>query len=125
MEHPDLSPDAAAGQDVGVVIPELECGPGQGVEIFFDVFVFVFHQHGAAVHVDDADGVAATSGHQTSGLRSVCRVRLKHNLMVTSNRDVAMMKGIKHKNCLTSQIWVWMSAGSLFLEWERMKWTGS
>ena len=63
VEHPDLSPDAAAGQDVGVVIPELERGPGEGVDIFFDVFVFVFHQHGAAIDVDDADGVAAARGH--------------------------------------------------------------
>ena len=80
MEHPDLSPDASAGQDVGVVVPELERGPGEGVEIFFDVFVFVFHQHGAAVHVDDADGVTATRGHQAGGLGGVLRIRLKHNL---------------------------------------------
>ena len=80
MEHPDLAPDAAAGQDVGVVIPELERGPGEGVEIFFDVFVFVFHQHSAAVDVDDADGVAAARGHQAGGLGGVRRIGLKHNL---------------------------------------------
>ena len=80
MEHPDLAPDAAAGQDVGVVVPELERGPGEGVEIFFDVFVFVFHEHGAAVHVDDADGVTAARGHQAGSLGGVSRVRLKHNL---------------------------------------------
>ena len=80
VEHPDLSPDASAGQDVGVVVPELERGPGEGVEIFFDVFVFVFHQHSAAVDVDDADGVTATRGHQAGGLGGVLRIRLKHNL---------------------------------------------
>ena len=80
MEHPYLAPDAAAGQDVGVVVPELERGPGEGVEIFFDVFVFVFHEDGAAVDIDDADGVAATCGHQTGGLSGVLGIRLKHNL---------------------------------------------
>ena len=80
MEHPDLAPDAAAGQDVRVLIPELERGPGEGVEIFFDVFVFVLHEHGAAVHVDDADGVAAAGRHQAGGLSGVRRIRLKHDL---------------------------------------------
>ena len=80
MEHPDLPPDAPAGQDVGVVVPELERGPGEGVEIFFDVFVFVLHQHGAAVDIDDADRVAPTCGHQAGGLSGVLGVWLKHNL---------------------------------------------
>ena len=60
MEHPDLPPDAPAGQDVGVIIPELERGPGEGVEIFFDVLVFVLLQHSPGVDIYNADTVSAT-----------------------------------------------------------------
>ena len=45
MEHPDLPSDAAAGQNVGLLIVEGEGGPGQGVEVLLDVLVLVLHQH--------------------------------------------------------------------------------
>ena len=42
--------------------------------------MFVLHQNGPGVDVDDADGVASTGCHQTGGLGGVIRVRLEDNL---------------------------------------------
>ena len=126
VEHSDLPSDATAGQDVGLLIVEGEGGPGQGVEVLLDVLVLVLHQHGPRVDVDDADTVAATGRHMGRGLVVVLRVRLKDNLKQFLVKTVCPEGGhpsmslskdwLKCSKLHTSQIWVWMSAGSLFFE---------
>ena len=113
VEHPDLPSDAAAGQHVYLLVPQLQCGPGQRVEIFFDILVLVLHEDGAAVHIDDADGIAATSRNQARCLSRVNRVRLEYNLQKKKDEDPLNKKDSQHTKPkasqymkLTSQIWV-------------------
>ena len=82
VEHPDLAPDAAAGQDVGLLVVEGEGGPGQRVEVLLDVLVLVLHQHRPRVDVDDADAVAAARRHVRRRLGVVLCIWLENNLGV-------------------------------------------
>ena len=82
MEHPNLAPDTAAGQDVRLLVVQGEGRPGQSVEVFLhqrvgrsrsgrsskemrllpafhlDILVLVLHQHRAGVDVYNTDRVA-------------------------------------------------------------------
>ena len=80
VEHPDLAPDAAAGQDVGLLVVEGEGGPGQRVEVLLNVLVLVLHQHRPRVDVDDADTVAAARRHVRRRLGFVLCIWLENNL---------------------------------------------
>ena len=49
-------------------------------------FVFVLHENGSRVDIDDADGVASAGGHFGSGLGRVLGVRLEHDLPYLWNK---------------------------------------
>ena len=106
MEHSDLAPDSSAGEDVCVLVSEFQCGPkidencwsplpkysytpvqqedphlpGKCVEIFLDIFVFILHEDGAAVDINDTNRVAAARGNQAGGFCWVRGIRFENNL---------------------------------------------
>ena len=80
VEHPNFPSDATAGQDVGLLVVKGEGGPGEGVEVFFDILVLVLHQNCSRVDIDDADAVAAAGCHVRCCFVVVLGVRLEHNL---------------------------------------------
>ena len=64
--------------------------------------MFVLHQNSPGVHVDDADGVPSTGGHQTGSLGGVIGVWLEHNLTFHFKFKTPHERILD----LTSQIWV-------------------